>query len=345
MKKQLYLSVIISLLFSSVQAQLWVEKMRDPNVNFYDVQQEFNSYWANRPYEKGKGYKQFKRWEYLMEQRCYPTGDKKLAAQTFDNFSAWENANAAMHIIPPIVMSNTWTPIGPMGAPSGGNAGRINFVRFHPTNTNTIYVGAPDGGLWVTTNGGTSWTTNTDQLTVIGCSDIAIDPTNTNTLYLATGDGDAGDSYSIGVLKSTDGGLTWNTTGLTWTVNQGRTISRLIIDPTNPQLLLAATSAGIWKTINGGTSWTQSSTTAVNDIEFKPGATATVYATGTSFLKSTNNGTSFTAITSGLPANTAVDRMSVAVTAANAAYVYVLDRKSTRLNSSHIPLSRMPSSA
>ena len=101
MKKQLYLSVIISLLFSSVQAQLWVEKMRDPNVNFYDVQQEFNSYWANRPYEKGKGYKQFKRWEYLMEQRCYPTGDKKLAAQTFDNFSAWENANAAMHIIPP----------------------------------------------------------------------------------------------------------------------------------------------------------------------------------------------------------------------------------------------------
>jgi photosystem II stability/assembly factor-like uncharacterized protein len=116
-----------------------------------------------------------------------------------------------------------------MGAPAGGNAGRINFVRFHPTNTNIIYVGAPVGGLWITTNGGTSWTTNTDQLAVIGCSDIAIDPSNTNIMYLATGDGDAGDSYSIGVLKSTDGGVTWNTTGLTWAVSLGRTISKLII--------------------------------------------------------------------------------------------------------------------
>ncbi|MFN6037513.1 MAG: VPS10 domain-containing protein, partial [Bacteroidota bacterium] len=183
--------------------------------------------------------------------------------------------------------------------------------------------------LWITTNGGTSWTTNTDQLSVIGCSDIAIDPTNPSTLYLATGDGDASDSYSVGVLKSTDGGLTWNTTGLNWTVNQGRTISRLIIDPTNPQILLAASSVGVWRTANGGTNWTQTSTTPVNDIEFKPGATATVYATGTRFIKSTNNGVSFTQITSGLPANTAVDRMSVAVSAANAAYVYVLAGNAT----------------
>ena len=324
MNRKITLFTLLVFCIGVTYGQLWVEKMRDPNANFYNVQQEFNNYWANRPYEKGKGFKQYKRWEYLMEPRCYPSGDKKLVSQTYDNFAQWQSANAAAHIVPPVVMTSTWTAVGPMGAPTGGNAGRINFVRFHPTNTNTMYVGAPDGGLWITTNGGTSWTTNTDLLSVIGCSDIAIDPTNTQTLYLATGDGDAGDSYSIGVLKSTDGGLTWNTTGLTWTVNQGRTISRLIIDPSNPQVLLAASSAGVWRTANGGTSWTQTSTTAVNDIEFKPGASATVYATGTSFLKSTNNGVAFTTITSGLPASTAVDRMSVAVTAANSAYVYVL---------------------
>jgi PKD repeat protein len=329
MKKYALLFILISSFIFEVKCQLWVDKMRDPNVNFYDAQQEFNAYWSNRPYEKGKGYKQFKRWEYIMEPRCYPSGDKTLASQTFDNFNAWEMANAAMHINPPVIMSSTWTPVGPIGPPTNGNAGRLNFIRFQPNNNNTMYVGGPDGGLWITTNGGTSWTTNTDQLTVIGCSDIAIDPNNTQTLYLATGDGDASDSYSIGILKSTDGGLTWNTTGLTWTVNQGRTISRLIIDPSNPQILLAASSVGIWRTTNGGTNWTQSSTTPVNDIEFKPGATATIYATGTSFLKSTNNGVSFTAVTTGLPANTAVDRMSVAVTPANAAYVYVLAGNAT----------------
>jgi PKD repeat protein len=309
----------------TVNSQAWVEKMLDPNVSFYDVQQEFNNYWAGRPYEKGKGYKQFKRWEAFMEPRVYPSGDKTLASQAYEKFVEYQQNTWSQHGgTPPIVMSSTWTPIGPMGAPTNGNAGRLNFVRFHPTNTNIIYVGAPDGGLWTSTNGGTSWTTNTDQLAVIGCTDIAIDPTNTNTMYLATGDGDAGDSYSVGVLKSTDGGLTWNTTGLSWTVNLGRTISKLLIDPTAPSTLLAATSNGVYRTTNGGATWTQTSTYAVKDIEFKPGATATVYASGTRFLKSTNNGAAFTVIATGLPANTAVDRLSIAVTAANSAYVYVL---------------------
>ena len=64
-------------------------------------------------------------------------------------------------------------------------------------------------------------------------------------MYLATGDGDAGDTYSIGVMKSTDGGATWNTTGLTWTVNQGRIIRKLLINPTNTQIIMAFSNAGI----------------------------------------------------------------------------------------------------
>src|SRR6185503_17737259 len=101
-----------------------------------------------------------------------------------------------------------------------------------------------------------------------------------NIMYLATGDGDAGDTYAIGVLKSTDGGATWNPTGLTWTVNQQRTIRRLIINPSNPQILIAATSVGIWRTANGGTSWTQINTIDAFDVEFKPTDPNTVYAGG-----------------------------------------------------------------
>lgn len=56
---------------------------------------------------------------------------------------------------------------------------------------------------------------NTNQLAqVIGCTDLAFDPVNPDVMYLATGDGDAGDTYTVGLLKSTDAGATWNPTGL-----------------------------------------------------------------------------------------------------------------------------------
>lgn len=65
-------------------------------------------------------------------------------------------------------------------------------MGFHPTNSNTFWVGTPAGGLWKTTNGGNTWTTNTDNLPVLGVSDIAINPDNPSIMYIATGDGDLG---------------------------------------------------------------------------------------------------------------------------------------------------------
>lgn len=298
----------------------WVQMMQDPNANFYDIQAAFYSYWEGKTIEKGKGYKVFKRWEHYMEPRVYPTGNIKLPSQTYENYKLWERD---AEIRTEKSLSGDWSFLGPIGKPVGGGAGRLNFVRFDPNNINTIYVGAPDGGLWKSTDNAVSWSTNTDQLAVIGCSDLAINPTNSQILYLATGDGEASDSYSVGVLKSTDGGTTWNTTGLTWTASQGRTISKLLIDPSNPNMLLAATSAGLWRTIDAGVTWTSVNTGPYNDIEFKPGDSNTIYATGSSLRKSTNNGANWTTISSGLPSSN-VERISIAVTAANASYVYLL---------------------
>src|SRR5205814_307020 len=100
--------------------------------------------------------------------------------------------------------------------PANGGVGRVNCVRLNPLNASHVWAGSPAGGLWKSTNSGTNWTTNTDQLTVLGVSDVAINPLDTSIMYIATGDGDASDTYSAGVLKSTDAGVTWNTTGLTW---------------------------------------------------------------------------------------------------------------------------------
>ncbi|CAN5338658.1 hypothetical protein BH09BAC5_BH09BAC5_06690 [soil metagenome] len=365
----LKLTLVVFLLGNgAIKAQLWKNPMADNTQNFYQVQQQFNhdmrrtvseiNHEASRnnnqqqinkggsaqqeeESEAGKeGYLQFKRWEYFMEPRVFPSGDLSLPSSNWEKFQDYLNNNpdamqqyligqgshSAAHFNGPnSTQSSSWTFAGPTGAPTGAGAGRVAFIRIDPTNSNNLWIGAPAGGLWKSTNGGSSWSTNTDFLSVIGASDLAINPTNTQVMYLATGDGDAGDTYSIGVLKSTDGGSTWNTTGLTWSVNQGRIIRKLLIDPSNPAVIMAFSNAGIWRTTNSGTAWTQvQSANGFTDAEFMPGTPNTVYACGTTFWKSTNNGATWAQVTTGLPANTNVDRLAIAVTAANSAFIYLV---------------------
>lgn len=336
MKKSI-LTLITACMFGTMSAQEdWRTMMQDPNANFYDIKKAADAYWATHDKdEKGCGYKPYKRWEAFMEPRVYPSGKLYLASQAWANYESYLNQNmSTAKQGNNMLASSTWTPMGPFGAMTGSacglprKAGRDNFITFHPTTPTTYWVGAPAGGLWKTTDDGVTWSTNTDNLTVIGCSDLAIDPTNPNIMYLATGDGDAGDTYAIGVLKSIDGGATWNPTGLNWTVNLQRMIRRLIINPNNPQILLAATSNGVYRTINGGTSWTQVAAINAYDVEFKPGNPNVVYAgggtTGTNvtLYRSINGGATF-AVNASIP-NTGCNRVSIATTANDTNYVYVL---------------------
>jgi PKD repeat protein len=339
MKKIIFLLIAIFCL-NTIFSQEWVQKMQDPNGNFYQIQADFNNYWAARDNtEKGKGYKAFKRWENFVERRVYPTGDLSLLSLTAKNYQefldTYQDQNTGNKFTSSSMLaSTTWTPVGPMGPISGSaggqllKSGRMGFITVDPTNSNNLWVGAPAGGLWRSTNGGTSWTTNTDNLAVIGCSDLAIDPTNTSIMYLATGDGDAGDTRSIGVLKSTNGGNTWAATGLTNAVTNNFTIRRLIINPSNPLIVIAATSGGIYRTINGGTNWTQVATGSTFDLEFKPGAPTTVYAGGPTFRVSNDGGATFVTVNTGIP-TTGINRMAIAVTPADANYVYVLASNSS----------------
>lgn len=339
MKHKLLLSFVFTLItFTNTFAQSWAEKMQRPNGNFYAIKSEFEQYWLTHDkLQKGVGYKAFKRWENFVERRVYPSGDLSKLNLTAINFQAFlqqEESNSqggtkGLGNGSNQTASATYTAMGPFGAISGNaggqylKTGRLNFVTIDPSNANNLWVGAPAGGLWKSTNGGTSWTTGTDNLAVIGCSDLAIDPTNTSVMYLATGDGDAGDTRSIGVLKSTNGGASWAATGLSFSVTSGYLIRRLIINPSNTQILLAATNAGIYRTTNGGTNWTQITTFSCFDLEFKPGDPNTVYAGGTTFYLSTNGGANFSQVTTGI-AVSGVNRMAIAVTPDDVNYVYVL---------------------
>ena len=163
-----------------------------------------------------------------------------------------------------------WIAIGP-----GNIGGRVRSLVIHPTNPATMWVGAVAGGVWKTTNGGGSWSTNTDFLANLAVSCLAIDPANPNVLYAGTGEGfynhDGVQGY--GIFKTTDGGNTWvqlpstNHPDFYW-------VNRLAISPTNSQHLLAATrSPGkILRSTDGGGSWSTRlvAPTTMDDVRFKP---------------------------------------------------------------------------
>jgi chitodextrinase len=294
-----------------------------------EIVTSFNSYWLQHNKDlKGSGYKPFKRWEYQWSNNAHPDGTLPTSGELW---TAWQtkinskkNKQKASFEIN--AKTSSWQPVGPFSHTNTGSwssgQGRVNVVYVDPSNANTIYVGAPAGGIWKSTNAGLNWAPLSDNLPQIGVSGIVVAHNNSNVIYIATGDRDATDTYSVGILKSTDGGVTWNTTGLSFS-NTFTTASDIYMHPTDANILWVATSAGLYKTINAGVSWTNILSGNIKDIKLKPGDPNTIYAVKpSSFHKSTDGGTTFTTITSGLPVSSG--RLVIDVTPANAAYVYVL---------------------
>lgn len=292
----------------------------------------FNSYWSTRDKNaRGSGYKPFKRWEYHWKNYTNEQGYIMPAEHLWEAWrqkkQALVNRSSASRALPP----SNWQPVGPFthtntGSWSSGQ-GRVNIVHVDPNNPNTIYLGAPAGGIWKSTDNGSTWTPLTDELPQIGVSGIAVDYSNSNIIYIATGDKDAGDSYSVGVYKSIDGGLTWNPTGTMGASNPSRA-GDILIHPTNNQILWCATNNGIYRTINGGTSWSRVrlGDFSQGNIRLKPGDPNTLYAVNyNAFYRSTNGGSSFTQVSTGLP--TTSGRLVMDVTPANPNYIYILSSK------------------
>ena len=197
-----------------------------------------------------------------------------------------------------------WTLEGPTYVEDGGGIGRVDVLAFHPTSPNIIFAGSPHGGLFKSFNGGVNWFPIGDMLASVGVAGIAIDPTNADIIYVLSGNADGGGLVtrygyllpSLGVFKTTDGGENWDL--LTLPENEQYTGRDLIIDPSNPNVLLVATSKGIFRTTNGGQDWSKSSGWNANDnhwdLEFHPTNSSIVYSTLDGFfVRSLDNGLSF----------------------------------------------------
>ncbi|WP_162919949.1 VPS10 domain-containing protein [Hanstruepera ponticola] len=328
MKKTL-LSLFLMLAAMSYSQDKWQQMMFDKDANFYDIKADFERYYSNivsnsRELPKGKGIKQFKRWEYYWESRVDENGNFPNNGYLLEEINRYRDYHSNNQRY--TTGSGNWEIVGPVSLPNNGTGqlngnGRINCIAFHPTDANTIYVGAPSGGFWKTTDGGNTWTDNLNGLVRLGISSIVINPSNPDIIYIGTGDRDGGDAPGYGVWRSTDGGVTWASR------NSGmgnRTVYEIIMDPSDSNIMVASTSGNrIYKTTNGGASWSVTSIGQnAKDIAYHPTNSNIVYASGTLFHKSTDGGSSFTQITSGVPSS--VQRIALAVSVDEPDWVYLL---------------------
>ena len=144
--------LLLAMIYCSLSAQEWVGKMNDPSINFYEVQRAFENEFKGKSYERGKGIKQFRRWEYFMAPRVYPSGNRMNIDIAWKEVKKFQKQFKQL----PNKQAN-WGPLGPeqwQSVSYNPGIGRVNCVRVDPNDPLTIYVGTPAGGCWRSQDGG-----------------------------------------------------------------------------------------------------------------------------------------------------------------------------------------------
>jgi len=202
----------------------------------------------------------------------------------------------AQPVDPSMYSGLRWRMIGPF---RGGRSIAVSGVEGQP---NLFYFGSVGGGVWKSNNAGETWEPIFDGQPIGSIGAIAVVQTNAqptaqakdaqsspNTIYVGTGEADfrSNLTYGNGVYKSTDGGKTWNNIGL----RASRHVSRIVIDPRNPQIVMVAAMGsaygpseerGVFRSTDGGATWQRAlykdADTGAADVQFDPDNSQTVYA-------------------------------------------------------------------
>ncbi len=278
MKNLILLFLISTFCVNLLYSQAWIDNLNESEkANFYTIQKSFNEFWKDKEVRRGMGWKQFKRWEYFWEQRLYPYGefpDAMKAYQSykndFDKFTTEELQE----------VKADWSLVGPVEIPinrlkyQSSGLGRINIIRIHPIDDNILFAGASTGGVWKSTDRGESWKVCkfTDVMS-IGISDIAIAPSNPSTIYVATGDKNGAfqsRAFSVGILKSTDGGESWDFTSAFTQIASQSIFAKILVNKSNPNIVYSGTSSGFYISTDGGTNWAKKADGYFRELEFHP---------------------------------------------------------------------------
>lgn len=252
-------------------------------------------------------------------------------------------------LAPALLNDLKWRGIGP-----AITSGRIVDIAVPegPSNVGatTFYAAAASGGLWKTTNGGTTFEPVFDHQSSISIGDIAIAPSNPEIVWVGTGEANnqRSSSWGDGIYKSVNGGRNWASMGLKNTQH----IGRIVIHPTNPDVVYVAAVGPLWgpgrerglfKTTDGGKTWINtkfiSENTGFIDVAMDPSNSDLLYAAAYqrerraySFLgggpeggiyKTTDGGATWRQLTEGLPSGD-VGRIGLTISKSNPAIVYAI---------------------
>jgi photosystem II stability/assembly factor-like uncharacterized protein len=312
--------------------------------NYYLYKEAFEKWSENNNLNATKGWKWYQR--IIENEQAYinPDGTYLPASNYLD---VW-NQIQSMKINKKDEIQNQsgWIPVGPdtrgkaFDTVSAHGIGRINTVAFHPENKDILWIGTPNGGIWKTENQGQSWFPVSDFLPSIRITDIEVDPNNPDVLYMSTGDADAINWYynatAMGVFKSTDGGLNWQPTGLSYTSSTFNRsyIRKIIVHNENSNNLLAAGTYGIWTSSDAGVTWEKiMDSLMVVDMKQDPSNPDILYGATQWFsnsysragiIKSTDFGKNWKILDSQIPPVLIVSRVAVAVSPADPNYIYAI---------------------
>ncbi|MBK8148294.1 MAG: VCBS repeat-containing protein [Acidobacteria bacterium] len=280
-----------------------------------------------------------KRFEAFMLERTFPTGKIPDNARR----DAWESRpeDAQSNLL----AASQWQSVGPLSTQSdianwGLTSGRINAIAVSPSNSNLILLGASTGGVWRSTDGGTTFAPTTDNQVDLAVGSIAFAPSDNSIVYAGMGDKASG-YYGSGVLKSTDGGQSWTRVNNNTLPSPGR-VSKILVDPANSNRVYVAQYAvlsgnssfasGFFLSNDGGINWTRTIAGLPRDLVQHPTQPNTYYlamarvdlATPTNggVFKSTDGCATWTRVYTSPYATTS--NMKIAVTPAAPQSLYVV---------------------
>lgn len=196
-----------------------------------------------------------------------------------------------------------WEERGPSNV---GGRTRAIVVDARDTSGDTWLAGSVGGGIWRTTTAGQDWEPLTDDWPTLSISSLVQAPSNPDVLYAGTGEGffNVDAIIGTGIFKSLDGGLTWAQLTSTFALADFNFVNRLIVDPDNENILVAATNTGLFRTADGGASFSLVADPGgrVAQVIYEPGNFRNQYAavTGVGVWKSVDAGRTWSASSGGL---------------------------------------------
>ncbi|HET7584175.1 MAG TPA: hypothetical protein VFK13_04665 [Gemmatimonadaceae bacterium] len=260
-----------------------------------------------------------------------------------------------------------WRTVGPANV-----GGRVADIVGIPSPSKTFYVAAAGGGIWKTTNAGTTFRPIFDHERVVSMGALAIAPSDTNIVWAGTGEQNSRNSVTPGggIYKSTDGGMTWQDMGL----HETQQIARIVVHPTNPNIVYVAALGHLWgpnkerglyKTTDGGKSWQLAKyideRTGFVDVALDPSNPNIVWAAsyqrvrgpwfllsggpGSGLWKSTDGGTTWSEVKGGGFPSTTKGRIGLAISPSNPKIMYALVEADSMRGANHAVLAPASDSA